>query len=187
MNRTVLPAAASLRCYPTTMRKLLSVLSLALIAGVLAGCATGYSNTNFTGGYSDTQLAPDVFRVKFNGNGYTSQDRAQDFALLRAADLTLANGFTRFAVVNESNQTVQESYTTPGTVDTYGSYNSNTGYYTATSFYNPGVTYNFLKPRTGMLIRCFHGEQENIYTFDAAFLENSIRTKYKLPPQNART
>jgi hypothetical protein len=169
------------------MQKLLFGFSFALIIGVLAGCATGYSSTNFTGGYSDTQLAPDVFRVKFNGNGYTSQERAQDFALLRAADLTQANGFTLFAVINESDQSVQESYTTPGTINTYGSYNSNTGYYSATSFYDPGVTYNFFKPRTGMLIRCFHEVQPGIYTFNAAFIENSIRTKYKLPPQNAKT
>ncbi len=187
MNGSVQPKFGCLPLLRSIMQKLLLVLSIALIAGALAGCATGYSSTNFTGGYSDTQLAPDVFRVKFNGNGYTSQERAQDFALLRAADLTLAHGFTRFAVINESDQTVQESYTTPGTINTYGSYNSNTGYYSATSYYDPGTTYNFLKPRTGMLIRCFHEEQSSIYTFDAAFLENSIRTKYKLPPQNAKT
>ena len=67
---------------------LIPALSLAL---VLSGCATAYQSNSLTGGYTDTQLAPDVFRVSFSGNAFTSNDRVQDFALLRAAELTLAN------------------------------------------------------------------------------------------------
>lgn len=60
---------------------------------LLEGCATSHQEKGFTGGYSETQLAPDVFRVNFAGNGYTSSERAQDFALLRAAELSLVHEF----------------------------------------------------------------------------------------------
>jgi hypothetical protein len=43
-------------------------------AGFLASCATPYESTGFLGGYSDTALAPDVYRISFQGNGYTSQE-----------------------------------------------------------------------------------------------------------------
>jgi hypothetical protein len=60
----------------------------------LCSCATPYKSNGIAGGYSDTALAPDVYRISFQGNGYTSRDRAQDFAVLRAADLTLSHGST---------------------------------------------------------------------------------------------
>jgi len=159
---------------------------LLIVCFTLSACATSYSSSGVGGGYSDTKLSPDMFRVKFNGNGYTTPDRAQDFALLRAADLTLTNGYSYFAVINESNQVSHESYTTPGQVNTYGNYNSSTGTYSATSYYNPGTTLDFYMPSAGLLIQCFHTKQQNWPTFDAAFLESSIRGKYKLPAYGAK-
>lgn len=67
------------------------------------GCATGYHPQAFSGGYSETRLAPDLFRVSFAGNGFTSAQRAYDFALLRAAELTATYGFSHFALVNENS------------------------------------------------------------------------------------
>jgi hypothetical protein len=67
----------------------LLLLSIATASAVfLSGC-TPYKSNGIMGGYTDTQLAPDVFRIGFQGNGYTSTDRTQDFALLRAADLAI--------------------------------------------------------------------------------------------------
>src|SRR5438128_1156200 len=85
---------------------------------LLSGCATSYQSNGFTGGYSETRLAPDVFRVVFNGNGYTSGERAQDFALLRASDLTIQGGCSYFAIIDEKNSTSTSSFTTPGHAQT---------------------------------------------------------------------
>ena len=72
-----------------------------------------------TGGFSVLQLAPDVYRVAFRGNGYSSPDRVVDFALLGAAELTLQRGARHFVVLYEgldsSAQIFGASYTT-GTV-----------------------------------------------------------------------
>jgi len=79
--------------------RILTFIAIALGGLLLTACATGYQSSGFTGGFKDTQLAPDVFRVSFSGNGFTSSDRVQDFALLRAAELTLANDARYFAVI----------------------------------------------------------------------------------------
>lgn len=51
------------------------------------------------GGYDDLQLAPNIYRVSFRGNGYTGPDRVVDFTLLRAAELSLQNGAKQFVVL----------------------------------------------------------------------------------------
>ena len=64
--------------------RLLSVLAIAL---VLSACATTYQSESFSGGFSETQLDKNVFRVSFQGNGYTRAERAEEMALLRSAEL----------------------------------------------------------------------------------------------------
>jgi hypothetical protein len=65
----------------------------------VAGCATPYKPNGLMGGYSEVQLNADTFQVSVRGNAYTSNDRAQKIALLRAAELTLAAGAERFATL----------------------------------------------------------------------------------------
>jgi len=65
------------------------IYGLLILPLIIVGCATGYHQNGFTGGFSETRLAPDVFRITFRGNGYTSAERAQDFALLHASELVL--------------------------------------------------------------------------------------------------
>jgi hypothetical protein len=73
---------------------------VATCAFALAGCATAYQPMGFSGGYSEVQLNADTYQILVAGNGYTSTDRAQKIALLRAADLTIAAGFKRFVVLS---------------------------------------------------------------------------------------
>ena len=51
----------------------------------LTGCATPYQPMSFGGGFAETQLDENVFRVEVRGNGFTGRERVQDFALLRGA------------------------------------------------------------------------------------------------------
>jgi hypothetical protein len=146
------------------------------------GCATPYQPTGFTGGFSETQLAPDVFRVFFRGNGKTFGERAQDFALLRAADICLQHGFTCFAVLDESDSTEAQSFTTQGEAYTTGSAYAygNTATYAGHTTYTPGQTHTFYKPRTGLMIRGFDTKPEGVFTFDASFLQQSLKQKYHI-------
>ena len=156
-----------------------AVIALTLI---MASCATPYQSTGFTGGYSDTALAPDVYHVSFRGNGYTSSERAQDFALLHAADMTLSHGFRYFAIVSEANGTRVSSITLPGQSYTSASVTGygNLAYGTAVTTYTPPTSIPIFKPDSGLLIRCFAQRPGSGYVFDARFLSNSIRTKYHM-------
>jgi hypothetical protein len=146
------------------------------------GCATSYHSSGFTGGFRDTRLAPDLFRVSFQGNGYTSPDRAQDLSLLRAADLAVENGFSYFAVVDENNSMRTQTFESAGHARTTGTatlYGRNATYSSYTT-YAPGQKFTFYKPSTGLLVQCFKTKPADIFTFDAAFLQQSLREKYKI-------
>jgi len=91
---------------------LLSILCL-----LLAGCATSYQPKSYTGGYTDTKLDDDKYRVTFSGNQHTSADRVEEYALLRAAEITLEYGYSHFVIVNESGESVSRfSESRTGTV-----------------------------------------------------------------------
>ncbi|MFA6244468.1 MAG: hypothetical protein WC655_26230 [Candidatus Hydrogenedentales bacterium] len=161
------------------------VLSSLIVCGF--GCSTPYKPNSFMGGFSETRLAEDVFRVNFRGNAYTSEEQTQDFAMLRTAELATENGFKFFAVINEENTADVSAYTTPGTAQTTGStyiYGSGarnySGSYSGQTTYTPPQTYFMFKPRSGLLVRCFKEKPEKVYVFDAAFLRDSIRSKYKI-------
>jgi hypothetical protein len=179
------------------MKTTKEILIAAVLLSVL-GCATAYQPESFTGGFTGVALAPDVFRVTFRGNAGTSPERAQDFALLRACELTLQNGFTYFAIIDQTNTIRTSSFTTPGYADTTASATGTTtgniylnplgGSYTgtsttnanATTTYTPAQTYTFYKPQTGLLVRAFHSKPEGIFTFDAAFLQQSLKQQYRI-------
>ena len=79
-----------------------AIFSVLVVASLLASCATGYGQKSlFSGGFENTQLGPDIFRVSFSGNDSTSMARTKDFALLRSAELALENGYPYFIVVDE--------------------------------------------------------------------------------------
>ena len=69
------------------------------IAILVTSCATAYRKVGLTGGFSETQLSENVFQVSFRGNGYTSRERASDFALLRSSELSLLNGYRYFIII----------------------------------------------------------------------------------------
>jgi hypothetical protein len=128
-----------------------------LFAALLQGCATSYIANGFSGGYSETQLDENVFKVTFRGNGYTRRERAADFTLLRSAELTLEHGYQYFMLVNANSSTSQSSYTTPTvsntTASVYGSGNYAYGNASTTTY--GGQTYNISKPSSSNTIVCF--------------------------------
>jgi len=80
------------------------ILGLGL-AALLLGCATqtAYRPAEKQGaeGYTETRLADTRYRVVFTGNSLTRSETVQDYALLRAAELTLQQGYDWFRVANQ--------------------------------------------------------------------------------------
>jgi hypothetical protein len=83
------------------------LLLSAVACAVLAGCATP---THFQPagpggvGYSELRIEPDRYRVIFQGGPGAPEAQVQDYALLRAADLALAQGYDWFRVVERTTR-----------------------------------------------------------------------------------
>lgn len=125
------------------------ILFIFYVAAVLlSGCATSYKEKGLTGGYSETQLGENIFKVSFRGNGFTSQERASDYTLLRSAELTLENGYRYFIIVDYQENVKLSTYTTPSVSDTdVNVYNSGDHVYgNATTTTYGGQTYTISKP-----------------------------------------
>jgi hypothetical protein len=80
------------------MKKTLSCIS---IFALLAGCATHYHEQNWFGnGFSEMQTTPDSFIVNFQGNGCSKSEKIMQYAIRRAAELCLENGYNYFKIAN---------------------------------------------------------------------------------------
>ena len=79
----------------------------------LAACSatpTPYQSLGDNGGYSDQRIESDRFSVTFQGNSATPRDVVEEYALFRAAEVTLENGYDHFKVVSREIEPVAESY-----------------------------------------------------------------------------
>lgn len=162
------------------MKYLLAIVSIAM----LAGCATAYQKDGFSGGFDETQLAPNAWKVHFRGNGYTSKSRAESFTLLRSADLTLQSGFQYFVIVSASSDIKEVSSWTAPTTSTTNATATRSGNMvsgTATTTYHGGSTQIISKPSSTNTIVMFKTEpQGHGLVYDARFLCNSMGAKYQV-------
>ncbi len=90
-------------------------LALFVLAALsLAGCATPTVYQPATGpsavGYSEYLIEPGRYRVIFRGGGGAPPEQVMDLALLRAADLALAQGYDWFRVSDRYVQAVGGGY-----------------------------------------------------------------------------
>lgn len=83
--------------------KYLSIV-LAGAALLLSGCATEYHARRADGGYSEKQTGPQSWQVVFEGTRGTMSAQMRDFALLRSAELTLAQGYSHFSLGEASQE-----------------------------------------------------------------------------------
>lgn len=158
-------------------------LYLAALTFAISGCATSYQKMGFSGGFEETQLAPNVWKVSFSGNGYTRASRAEEMTLLRSADLTLQNGFTFFALAGSSSSTDYSTVTTPTTSTTNANVYGGSGYAsgTATTTTYGGHSYLVSKPSTTNTVVMYKNKPEtNTIIYDAAFLCRSLGTKFEV-------
>lgn len=94
------------------------VTALALAAG-LSACetATPYQpyvkGQTTSGGYSETRIEPDRWRVNFSGNSMTKRETVEGYLLFRAAELTLQNGYDWFSIVDRHTDRNARTYVEP--------------------------------------------------------------------------
>ena len=107
------------------MKKIL----LVAIALAVAGCATGYgptygpANSRYDDGYSDNRIEDNRYRVEYRiENGDTRL--AQDWALRRAAEITLNQRYDWFQIISRNQMFRDDDF---ARYEPYRSYND--GYY----------------------------------------------------------
>jgi hypothetical protein len=156
------------------------IFIIAIAALMTQGCATPYQEKGFAGGFSETQLDENVYTVSFKGNGFTSREKATDYALMRSAQLALQGEYKYFVVMEQNSYTQDSSYTTPITSNTtanaYGYGNSAYGNATTTSY--GGQTFITSKPNASMTIICFKEKPENAFSYNAEFIYGNLSRKY---------
>jgi hypothetical protein len=77
------------------------ILMITAVAVGLASCATPYTQQGLIGGFDVKELRSDVFRVSFQGNGFTTRESVQVYWLYRCAQLALEKGFTGFEILSD--------------------------------------------------------------------------------------
>jgi hypothetical protein len=162
-----------------------SIVLMAIASILFTGCATPYKQNGFAfnGGFDSVELEPNYFRVVFKGNEKTSRERANDFALLRVSDLMLERNCSSFVVVKSSNDVKKSALILPGNQSS----NSTTTFYgnttvtQANTIPSIAIASNLEFPRSTIEARC-SSEKPNIDLgiYDSRFINNSLRTKYKI-------
>lgn len=151
------------------------IVLMAAIISLLSAC-TPYQSQGFAGGYTETWLAEDVVRVRFNGNGYTSSERAADFSLLRVAEIGREKEYRYFVLLSESVDST--SYRTPTT------YNMNRFGNNATITQTGG--YDVTKPsaeNTAKLLKARPRSYPGV-VYEVGFVCQSITRKYEIESIN---
>jgi hypothetical protein len=97
---------------------LIRTIALTAVLATLVGCAsqTAFQPAEKRGaeGYTETKLTDNRYRVTFTGNSVTPAETVQDYALLRAAELTLQEGYDWFQLVGRETDKKARSSTTIG-------------------------------------------------------------------------
>lgn len=101
-----------------TRKPVALIASLALL-GALGACATAtpyqpnLPGQAASGGFSEVKLEPDRYRVTFSGNSLTSRETVEGYLLYRAAELTLAQGYDTFTIVDRHTDRDTRTYVEP--------------------------------------------------------------------------
>ena len=110
----------------STHRRWLLPIGAAL---ALAACATAtpyqpLGTRGASGGFAEQRIEANRYRVTFVGNDYTARQRVENYLLFRAAELTLANGYDNFTVVQrDTDRNVEvRDYGSPGYIGGYSPY-----------------------------------------------------------------
>jgi hypothetical protein len=166
----------------------LSVAAIATTA-ILTACATPYrpNSTWNQGGYSEQRREPGVYQVWFHGNHYTNEDRTEELAMLRGAELCLAENkpFMRAGVFQTSKEL---DVTTPGFVVYKSIPQAPVGGYgnppspvpTVVGGIPGGNRYNTM---SGLTVECLAETNEG--AMETTVVAATIRERYKINPKSA--
>lgn len=121
-------------------------------------------------GFDDTRIEPGKYRVSFRGNTATERTTVENYILLRAAELTIADGLGHFLVLEEDDSGTSDFRTSgfnSGIGTGFGFGRRSFGGFGGTT---SARTRERLSPDVSVLIQAFPGEksEDNYQAFNAA-------------------
>jgi len=163
-------------------------LPIIFVAALVCGCAaTPYQplsdGADAREGFSETLLGTNIYEVNFRGNSNTSRERASDFALLRAAELCLLNGYSYFVVTSSRDMATTAAHATDQAARTTSPANvfGFTPAGASTSTYRGAPRTTYTRPRPSVVVGFLEEPREDLGPiYDAVSLKDSIRTKYQM-------
>ncbi|MBT5187228.1 MAG: hypothetical protein HOH19_00805 [Kordiimonadaceae bacterium] len=133
-------------------------IAIILVVGlILSGCMTGkYHTLNTIGnGYSSKQIANSTYHVSYVDKPLSDFEKINDFALLRAAEITLENGYYYFIIEDEKNNEKDLIFSR-----TY-----------------PDMA--MPKAKSQLYINCFKNKPEGV-SYDARQISDALRDEYQI-------
>lgn len=100
---TMKPKFECIRVHESQSMRITSVWVVLAVLILVGGCQSGPSSV--TGGYTSEREDFNIFGIRYSAGKSVSMQKASDLALMRAAELTLENGFEYLAVVASENET----------------------------------------------------------------------------------
>lgn len=172
------------------MKKIMLIISTLL----LTSCASPYQPCGIGGGYSETQIDTNIFRVSFRGNGYTNPERAADLCLLRSAVITKQSGFNYFIIIDSSTHEDYATMITPKTATTTTNTNTletgtisnnnllinSSGNSTSTTQITGGNTYIISRPTSTNTIVCFKEKPATALSYNADMVIINLSQQYNI-------
>ena len=106
------------------VRRFCNLLLLGFALSVVVGCqsASTYRPAASPGGigFSEERLDATHYRVRFTGNSHTSRETVENYLLYRAAEVTLADGYTHFMFLDADTEAKTRYRSTFDTWPGYG-------------------------------------------------------------------
>ena len=137
----------------------------------------------FAGGFDETRLGENIWRVNSRGNAFASKDLIANMVMMRSADLAFQNGFSHFAFASGSTSSKTGVIYNPGTTYTTGTintYGNSATYSGTTNTYGSSLTY-YSKPRAENTVVMFRAKPKdfNGVVYEASFICRSLGKKLK--------
>lgn len=149
------------------------------------GCSTPYQQKDIFGGFSETQLDTNVWRIRFSGNAFTGQDKVRDLSLLRACEIALSTGYSYVAVVSDRDQ-VKKNEAQIGSTSYSGTATCAGGTCSAIVNSYPPSKIPFTKYSSEQLVVFFTDRPEDFFVIDAMMSYRSLSAKYGVPTKSFR-
>ncbi|MFI4933035.1 MAG: CC0125/CC1285 family lipoprotein [Caulobacterales bacterium] len=112
---------------------------------ILIGCATPYGEMGYMGGVRAVRITDDTAQITAAGNAYTDVDTIQRYALRRAAEETVADGFDLFKVASSADRTAT------------GEQSFGSAYGNRFALFGTSTSMPVIKPGQSLMIKMVHG------------------------------